>query len=149
MRLEDESVRSHEDSCNEALKRSVDTNDDAFHRHHDKQCRRLASLLRVSLVMAPLHPSTCIEELTPDDDACCCGLSLFTSCSSTVSTSFLLASYVVHLVMLSSNHHIDSFIHAHSVACCRRRGRVMLSMCVEWVIHRLFMHCCGLKSLES
>jgi hypothetical protein len=24
----------------------------------------------------------------------------------------------------------------------------MLSMWVEWVIYRLFMHCCGLKSLK-
>ena len=95
----------------------------------------------------------CREELNAAadvDDAFCRGLSLFTSCSSTASTSQLLTSSAVDLVMLSSNRHISIFIHAHSVACCRRRrGRVMLPMCVEWVIYRLFIHCCGLKSLDS
>ncbi len=61
-------------------------------------------------------------------------LLLFAPCSSSTvrSTAPSLASSAVDLVMLSSNWHIDTFILAHSVACCRRRGR-MMSMCVEWV----------------
>ena len=62
----------------------------------------------------------CDEELTAaNDDACCCGLSLFTSCSSTVSTSPLLASSVVDLVMMSTNRHIASFISARGVGVGR------------------------------
>ncbi len=49
-----------------------------------------------------------------------CGeLSLFTSCSSTVSTSPLLASSAVDLVMMSTNRHIASFISARGVGVGR------------------------------